>query len=91
MGSFHHEAGWARRQRSWSSGDLGREEDGAAVKRVYRIMKAHGLLLQWRAGQDRLHFGTVATGCSDGFEISCDTSLLPGRARPDKTIYDLRS
>lgn len=48
-------------------------------KRIYRIMKAHGLLLQQRvvAGQQRRHDGRVAVDhsnlrwCSDAFEIGC--------------------
>jgi putative transposase len=48
-------------------------------KRVYRVMKAHGLLLQQRvvAGQERRHDGRVAVDhsnlrwCSDAFEITC--------------------
>ena len=59
-----------------------REQDGAAVnvKRVYRVMKAHGLLLQRHTGngEERRHDGCVAVDrpdtrwCSDGFEIGCD-------------------
>jgi putative transposase len=49
-------------------------------KRVYRVMKAHGLLLQRHAGgaEQRRHDGRVAVErsnlrwCSDGFEIGCD-------------------
>lgn len=49
-------------------------------KRVYRVMKAHGLLLQRHAGgvDDRRHDGRIAVAhsntrwCSDGFEIACD-------------------
>jgi putative transposase len=49
-------------------------------KRVYRVMKAHGLLLQRHAGgaEARRHDGRVAVKrsnlrwCSDGFEIGCD-------------------
>ncbi len=49
-------------------------------KRVYRVMKAHGLLLQRHAGgaETRRHDGRVAVDrsnlrwCSDGFEIGCD-------------------
>ena len=48
-------------------------------KRVYRVMKAHGLLLQHHAGgaEARRHDGRVAVErsnlrwCSDGFEIGC--------------------
>jgi putative transposase len=50
------------------------------VKRVYRVMKAHGLLLERHTGrgQGRRHDGRVAVDrpdtrwCSDGFEIGCD-------------------
>ena len=61
----------------------GRRGDGGApvnVKRVYRVMKAHGLLLQRHTGGgvERRHDGRVAVDrpdvrwCSDGFEIGCD-------------------
>ena len=59
-----------------------RELDRAAVnvKRVYRIMKAHRLLLERHTGTgaERRHDGRVAVDqpdrrwCSDGFEIGCD-------------------
>ena len=59
-----------------------RENGGAAVnvKRVYRVMKAHGLLLARHTGggEERQHDGRVAVDrpdtrwCSDGFEIGCD-------------------
>jgi putative transposase len=59
-----------------------REQGGAAinVKRVYRVMKAHGLLLERHTGngEERRHDGRVAVDhpdtrwCSDGFEIDCD-------------------
>jgi putative transposase len=50
------------------------------VKRVYRVMKTHGLLLQRHSGTgiERRHDGRVAVDrsdtrwCSDGFEIPCD-------------------
>src|SRR5438105_809706 len=50
------------------------------VKRVYRVMKAHGLLLERHTGDgvERRHDGRVAVGrpdmrwCSDGLEIGCD-------------------
>lgn len=50
------------------------------VKRVYRVMKANGLLLQRHSGggEERRHDGRVAVDrsdlrwCSDGFEIGCD-------------------
>lgn len=49
-------------------------------KRVYRVMKAHGLLLQRHAGGTaaRRHDGRIAVNhsnlrwCSDGFELGCD-------------------
>lgn len=51
-------------------------------KRVYRVMKAHGLLLQRHAGvtDARRHDGKVAVSqsnlrwCSDGFEITCENA-----------------
>lgn len=60
-----------------------RREQGIAavnVKRVYRVMKAHGLLLERHTGngEERRHDGRVAVDrpdtrwCSDGFEIGCD-------------------
>jgi putative transposase len=60
-----------------------RQEQGGAsvnVKRVYRVMKAHGLLLERHTGNgmERRHDGRVAVDrsdsrwCSDGFEIGCD-------------------
>ena len=55
-------------------------EPAVNVKRVYRAMKAHGLLLQRHSGRsiERRHDGRVAVDqsdtrwCSDGFEIGCD-------------------
>lgn len=55
-------------------------EPAVNVKRVYRVMKAHGLLLARHsgAGLERRHDGRVAVDqpdtrwCSDGFEIGCD-------------------
>ena len=48
-------------------------------KRVYRVMKAHGLLLDRHAGGvERRHDGRIAVDernrrwCSDGFEIGCE-------------------
>ena len=48
-------------------------------KRVYRVMKAHGLLLDRHAGGiERRHDGRISVDqsnlrwCSDGFEIGCD-------------------
>ncbi len=60
-----------------------RERTGEAavnVKRVYRVMKVHGLLLQRDSGTgiERRHDGRIAVDqsdtrwCSDGFEIGCD-------------------
>jgi putative transposase len=59
-----------------------REQGDAAVnvKRIHRIMKAHGLLLERHTGNgvERRHDGGVAVDrpntrwCSDGFEIGCD-------------------
>jgi putative transposase len=59
-----------------------REHGGAAVnaKRVYRVMKGHGLLLEPHTGKGmaRRHDGRVAVDrpdtrwCSDGFEVGCD-------------------
>jgi putative transposase len=58
------------------------EEEGQPPpnhKRVWRVMKAHGLLLARHAGgAERRHDGRVAVPerntrwCSDGFEIACD-------------------
>jgi len=50
------------------------------VKRVYRVMQVHGLLLDRHpgSGEERRHDGRVAVDrsdtrwCSDGFEIPCD-------------------
>ncbi len=48
-------------------------------KRIYRVMKAHGMLLQRHAGgPERRHDGTIAVArsnlrwCSDGFELAGD-------------------
>ncbi len=59
------------------------EENGRAApnpKRVYRVMKLHGLLLQRHSarGEERRHDGRIAVAtrntrwCSDGLEIGCD-------------------
>jgi putative transposase len=58
------------------------EDPGAPApnhKRVWRVMKQHGLLLQRHAGgETRRHDGRIAVAernrrwCSDGFEIGCD-------------------
>lgn len=55
-------------------------EPAVNVKRVYRVMKANGLLLQRHSGTgtERRHDGRIAVDqsdtrwCSDGFEIGCD-------------------
>ena len=57
-----------------------RQRGGGAVnvKRLYRIMKVHGLLRHTGTGEERRHDGRVAVDrpntrwCSDGFEIGCD-------------------
>lgn len=53
-------------------------QDSPNHKRVYRVMKVHGLLLQRHAGGDeRRHDGRIAVDrsnlrwCSDGFELGC--------------------
>jgi putative transposase len=59
-----------------------RADPPANRKRVYRLMKKHGLLLQKHAGgqEERPHDGRVAVDqsnlrwCSDGFEITCDNA-----------------
>jgi len=51
-------------------------------KRVYRVMRIHGLLLRRHAGshEERRHDGKIAVAqsnlrwCSDGFEIACDNA-----------------
>ena len=59
------------------------EQDGGAapnVKRVYRVMRVHGLLLQRHTSNrpERRHEGRVAVDirntrwCSDGLEIGCE-------------------
>jgi putative transposase len=55
-------------------------EPAVNAKRVYRVMKVHGLLLERHTGTgiERRHDGRVAVDqsdtrwCSDGFEIGCD-------------------
>lgn len=59
---------------------LGESRPWPNAKRVYRVMKVHGLLLQRHTGaiDSRRHDGRVAVAhsnlrwCSDGFEIGCD-------------------
>ena len=56
------------------------EREPVNAKRVYRAMKAHGLLLQRHVGgvDQRRHDGKIAVErsnlrwCSDGFELACD-------------------
>lgn len=51
-------------------------------KRIYRVMRVHGLLLRRHAGgaSERRHDGKIAVEksnlrwCSDGFEIACDNA-----------------
>lgn len=71
-------------RRAW--GLLRRQREALAqrpvnAKRVYRVMKQHGLLLSRRMkqpGVPRRHEGRVAVAtsntrwCSDGFEVNCD-------------------
>ncbi|MCG9027137.1 IS3 family transposase [Laribacter hongkongensis] len=71
-------------RRTW--GLLRRQREALAqqpvnAKRVYRVMKQHGLLLRRRVkqpGGSRRHEGRVAVAtsdtcwCSDGFEVNCD-------------------
>ena len=69
-------------------------QGGAPVnrKRVYRVMKTHGLLLRCspRAEEHR-HDGKVAVErsnlrwCSDGFELVC--TMAKGSASPSRSIY----
>jgi putative transposase len=71
-------------RRVWGLLRSERESQCAApvnVKRVYRVMRVHGLLLQRRARPprpQRRHDGKVAVAksnqrwCSDGFEFRCD-------------------
>ena len=67
---------WALLKRE--AGRTGREPVNA--KRVYRVMKLHGMLLQRHAGGvgQRRHDGKIAVErsnlrwCSDGFELACD-------------------
>ena len=71
--------------RVWADLRRKRRAEGAGPvnrKRVYRVMKAHGLLLQRHAGgvENRRHDGKIAVArsnlrwCSDGFEIACDNA-----------------
>jgi putative transposase len=78
MPSYGYPRVWAvLRRRSEARGD-----PPANRKRVYRLMKMHGLLLQKHAGgqAERTHDGRIAVAqsnlrwCSDGFEIACDNA-----------------
>ena len=58
---------------------LAEERQPPNHKRVYRVMKEHGLLLQRHAGgAERRHDGRIAVEqpdlrwCSDAFEVACD-------------------
>jgi putative transposase len=78
MPSYGYPRVWAvLRRRSEARGDPPTNR-----KRVYRLMKMHGLLLQKHAGgqAERTHDGRIAVAqsnlrwCSDGFEIACDNA-----------------
>jgi putative transposase len=60
-------------------------------KRVYRVMKVHGLLLdRYAGGVEWRHDGRIAVDernrrwCSDGFEIGCDNGQRCGS--PSRSI-----
>jgi putative transposase len=65
-------------------------------KRIYRVMRAHGLLLQRHAGghEERRHDGKIAVErsnlrwCSDGFES--DTRRENGHSIPAKMVRSLQ-
>src|SRR5215831_16519415 len=66
-------------RRSQAAGALAAGLKPPNHKRVYRVMKVHGLLLDRHVGGDeRRHDGRIAVDernrrwCSDGFEIGCD-------------------
>ena len=68
------------------------------AKRVYRVMKVHGLLLQRHTGaiDNRRHDGRVAVAqsnlrwCSDGFELDASKSSMRGRLMArSRFIYTL--
>jgi len=75
MPSYGYARVWARlRRKAMAEGRA-----PANRKRVYRVMKVHGLLLERHAGGvERRHDGRIAVAhsnlrwCSDGFEIGCD-------------------
>ena len=75
MPSYGYARIWARLRRK----ALAEGRAPANRKRVYRVMKVHGLLLERHAGGvERRHDGRIAVErsnlrwCSDGFEIGCD-------------------
>lgn len=78
MPSYGYARVWAVLRRQTAA----RGHAPANRKRVYRVMRAHGLLLQRHAGGrgERRHDGRIAVDqsnlrwCSDGFEISCDNA-----------------
>lgn len=70
-------------RRAWALVRRNHEKQGAApvnVKRIYRVMRDHALLLKRRPAQGELrrHDGVIAVEqsnvrwCSDGFEFRCD-------------------
>ena len=75
MPTYGYARVWARLRRK----ALAEGRPPANRKRVYRVMKVHGLLLERHAGGvERRHDGRIAVErsnlrwCSDGFEIGCD-------------------
>jgi len=75
MPTYGYARVWARLRRK----ALTEGRAPANRKRVYRVMKVHGLLLERHAGGvERRHDGRIAVErsnlrwCSDGFEIGCD-------------------
>ena len=77
MPTYGYARVWARLRRK----ALTEGRAPANRKRVYRVMKVHGLLLERHAGGvERRHDGCIAVArsnlrrCFDGFEIGCDNS-----------------
>jgi putative transposase len=75
MPTYGYARVWARLRRK----AVAEGRPAANRKRVYRVMKVHGLLLDRHAGGvERRHDGRIAVArsnlrwCSDGFEIGCD-------------------
>ena len=67
-------------------------------KRVYRVMKVHGLLLQRHAGgAERRHDGRIAVEqpdlrwCSDAFEVACENGERVRVAASDLDHVDAQS